>query len=369
MGAIRLFLACGVVFGHAEFGIIHNAGLTVDRAWWLNLIGGRAVIFFYIISGFLISYALHDKYPATAAGTLAFFRSRFLRIFPLWWVLLIICLLIDIPPWPITHLFATLPFAAALFGTDWIVVFWTYPRGYLEVFPQALAVGWTLGAELTFYLMAPWILRSPRTAILLFLLSAMVRLGVAAALPIETHTVYILWSYFFFPATLMFFLLGHFANVIGRSLRPGVAISVAALAFGAMFSWLDSLPITVDHLPSYLACLCFAAALPGLFTATKDGRFFNFLGDLTYPLYLTHSMTIAALFGPWWFAGPLGRFLIARTALFGSAAMGAAFLIAAILCIVLLVATLAHFAIERPARRLVAMFFFRWTSDRIPAPA
>jgi peptidoglycan/LPS O-acetylase OafA/YrhL len=81
VGAIRLFLACGVVFGHAERGILHNVGLTADRAWWLSLVGGRAVIFFYIISGFLISYALHEKYPATAAGTLAFFRSRFLRIF------------------------------------------------------------------------------------------------------------------------------------------------------------------------------------------------------------------------------------------------------------------------------------------------
>jgi peptidoglycan/LPS O-acetylase OafA/YrhL len=344
-------------------------GLTADRAWWLSLVGGRAVIFFYIISGFLISYALHEEYPATRSGTLAFFRSRFLRIFPLWWTLLIICLLINIPPWPIIHPLATLSFAAALFGTDWIVVFWTYPRGYLEVFPEALAVGWTLGAELTFYLVAPWVLRSPKTAIFLFLLSAMIRLGVAATLPIETHTVYILWSHFFFPATLMFFLLGHFANVIGRSLVPGVAISIAALALAAMFSWLDSPPITVDRLPAYLSCLCFAAALPSLFATTKDGRLFNFLGDLTYPLYLTHSMTIAALFGPWGFAGPLGRFLIARAALFGSAAMGGTFLIVAILCVALLVATLAHFAIERPARRLAAMFFFRWTPDRTPAPA
>jgi peptidoglycan/LPS O-acetylase OafA/YrhL len=369
VGAIRLFLACGVVFGHAERGILHNVGLTADRAWWLSLVGGRAVIFFYIISGFLISYALHEKYPATAAGTLAFFRSRFLRIFPLWWVLLIVCLLINIPPWPTTHPLATLSFATALFGTDWIVAFWAYPLGYQDVFPHALGVGWTLGAELTFYLIAPWVLRSPKTALFLFLLSAMVRLGVAMTLPAKAGTVYIIWSYVFFPATLMFFLLGHFANVIGRSLRPGAAISVAALALAAMFSWLDSPPITVDRLPAYLSCLCFAAALPGVFAATKDGRLFNFLGDLTYPLYLTHTMTMAALFGAWGFAGPFGHFLIAKAALFGSPALDGAFLIAAILCVALLVATLAHFAIERPARRAVAFFLSSWKERMRPMPA
>jgi peptidoglycan/LPS O-acetylase OafA/YrhL len=369
VGAIRLFLACGVVFGHTEINVLHDVGLTADRAWWLSIVGGRAVIFFYVISGFLISYALHEKYPPTTAGTLAFFRSRFLRIFPLWWALLIVCLLINIPPWPTSHPLIAISFAAALFSTDWIVAFWQYPDGYWVLFPQALRVGWTLGAELTFYLIAPLILRSWKAAIALFLLSAMVRCGVATVLPIEHNAGYVRWSYLFFPSTLMFFLVGHFANIIGRSLRLRTWASLVALALAGIFSWLDSPPITVDHLPAYLSCLCFAAALPGLFAATKDSRTFNFLGDLTYPLYLTHSMTTAMLFWPWGFAKPLGQLLIAGAAFFGSQAIGGAFLIAAVICLAVIVAAAAHFTIERPARRLAAMFLFRWTSDRIPAPA
>jgi len=236
------------------------------------------------------------------------------------------------------------------------------------MFPEYLRIGWTLGAELTFYLIAPWVLRSGRIAIALLLMSAMVRFGVALVVPIEANRLYVTWSFYFFPATLMFFMLGHFANIIARSLPLGATASIVALALAAFFSWLDP-PISVDRLPSYLSSLCFAAALPGLFAVTKDSRIFNFLGDITYPLFLTHTLTVAALFSSWEFAKQLRQSLFAGAVYFGLPAIGGAFLIAAILGLAIAVAAVTHFAIERPARKLVAMFLFRWTSDRIPAPA
>jgi peptidoglycan/LPS O-acetylase OafA/YrhL len=366
VGAIRLFLALGVVYAHTRHDVNLHVGLTADRGWWLNIIGGRAVIFFYMVSGFLISYALHEKYQPTTAGTLAFFRSRFLRIFPLWWVLLIACVIVDKPPWPQAHsLMALAP--AALFGTDWLIAFWTYPTRYWGVFPYGAVIGWTLGAELTFYAMAPWMLRSGRIALALLLTSAMVRLAVAILLPADENGLYVTWGYFFFPAVLMFFLLGHYANVLARAFPLGTPISIAALALAGFFSWLD--PFFIGSVWSYLSCICFAAALPGLFAVSKDNRIFNFLGDLTYPLYLTHTMTVVTIFWPWEFAKPIGDVLLAGAAYFGSPAIGGAFLMAAVYCITLAVAAAAHFAVERPARRLADMLFFRWTSGRTPAPA
>jgi peptidoglycan/LPS O-acetylase OafA/YrhL len=366
VGAIRLFLALGVVYAHTRQNVHLHVGLTADRGWWLNMIGGRAVIFFYIVSGFLISYALHEKYQPTTTGTLAFFRSRFLRIFPLWWVLLIVCLIIDKPPWPQGHTLEVLV-PTMLFGTDWLLGFWTYPARYWGILPYGVNVGWTLGAELTFYLMAPWVLRSGRIALALMLASVMVRLAVAILLPLKDNGLYVTWGYIFFPAMLMFFLLGHYANILARALPLGTLISIAALTFAAFFSWLD--PLFIGSVWSYLSCICFAAALPGLFAVTKDSRIFNFLGDLTYPLYLTHTMTVVTLFWPWEFAKPIGELLLAGAAYFGSPAIGGAFLMAAVYCITLAVAAAVHFAIERPARRLAAMLLFRWTSHRIPEPA
>ncbi len=56
----------------------------------------------------------------------------------------------------------------------------------------------------------------------------------------------------------------------------------------------------------YAAVVLFALALPGIFEATKNNRVSNWLGDLTYPLYLTHDMTMSALFGLWGLVGAPG---------------------------------------------------------------
>lgn len=52
MGAIRLFLAYNVFLDHECIPAVRR-GLSCDYAWALNLTGAKAVIFFYIVSGFL----------------------------------------------------------------------------------------------------------------------------------------------------------------------------------------------------------------------------------------------------------------------------------------------------------------------------
>ena len=121
------------------------AGLPGNPIWLSNLIGGRAVVFFYIVSGFLISYGLNHKYPQSPSGIRAFYRSRFLRIYPLWWVVLLICVLITPYPWTGTAA-AKLAVASVLIGSDWIVAFWHYPVPYWSLFPAGSEIGWTLGA-------------------------------------------------------------------------------------------------------------------------------------------------------------------------------------------------------------------------------
>ena len=84
--------------------------------------------------------------------------------------------------------------------------------------------------------------------------------------------------------------------------------------------------------------------MPGIFAATKDSRLFNLLGDLTYPLYLTHSLAIAVMFAPRrmdsWFL-PL---LQSRSA----AALLSIGVIAAVA-----VAVATHYLVEPPARALL----------------
>lgn len=357
MGAVRLFLACGVVLHHFRDQVLWHIGLTADSHWALNLVGGRAVVFFYIVSGFLMSYVLHEKYPYTRDGIAAFYRARFLRIYPLWWILLALCLLIGMAPrlaerspldwWP----------SFALIGSDWILMFSTYPTLDWTIFPKGSEIGWTLGAELGFYLLAPWLLRSTKLSIAVFALSAALRTILYWRLGPHSPD-YIIWSYFFFPATIMFFLLGHFAQSLSRLVPLRLWPSLALLAASGIMSYAS--PISEHWAPTFMTSACFALSLPGLFAATKDSRTLNFLGDLTYPLYLFHSLMIAALFWPWQIASGFGQALVRWTDFSNSTMIHGAALFAIVLSLCLGTAALIHVLIEGPAR-----IFMAWLLDNV----
>ena len=354
MGAIRLFLAFGVLVAHTDADVLSHIGLRMDPLWALGLIGGRAVLFFYVVSGFLIGYVLHEKYPATGAGTRAFYRSRFLRIYPLWWCLLAVCLFLGSRPGLAGHLPPTVIPAAGLLGSDWLVAFWTYPAQDWLIFPSGAEVGWTLGAELTFYLMAPFVLRSDRTAFALLLVSALMRIVCIWAFKSAGQHVSVTMTYFFFPATLAFFMLGHCAAVIHRRYRIGLALSAVSLTAAAAFSALGN-PFSFDDWPFHLSALCFALALPGIFAVTKDNRVCNVLGDLTYPLYLTHSLVISALFWPLALWGGLGEALAEWLPPLVHSKVGVAIILTGVVTVIALsVAWLTHLFVERPARFIVS---------------
>jgi peptidoglycan/LPS O-acetylase OafA/YrhL len=304
--------------------------------WVLNMNGARSVVFFYIISGFLISYVLEYKYAADGSGTIAFFRSRALRIYPLWWPVLALAAAAGTPSWLSQHSpIAILP-PAVLLGVDWIVC-WKFPHS--DALPSLVQIGWTLGAELTFYAMAPWVLRSMRLALILFALSVAVRLATVSLT--EPGANYVLWTYFFFPSTLMFFLMGHMAQ---RFVKLGTASSVALIGAALVASCLER-SVSIDGPWSLAASLFFAAALPGIFAATKDSRLSNAVGDLTYPLYLVHMIAMRVVFGT-----SIGAVLIG---LKFEPRFHAVMLLAIFMAAALIAAALAHVFVEKPTRRLL----------------
>ena len=163
---------------------------------------------------------------------------------------------------------------------------------------------------MTFYLLAPWLLRSDRLALAALVGSMAVRVVVFFVVGphAPAFATYIIWSYFFLPSTFMFFMLGHLARrvpYIGTAGPwPAFAILIAAVWFVSRDHWApagDWFPIN-----DYAAAVLFALALPGVFEATKNNRLSNWLGDLTYPLYLTHDTDdVGALWpmGARWRAG------------------------------------------------------------------
>lgn len=283
MGAIRLFLALVVAANHFMNEVIWPSGGHISMRVLLGFNAGYAVMFFYVISGFLITYTLIANYDRTADGVVMFYRNRFIRIFSLYWPLLIVAAYLGARPVGFADTFTNL----FIVGADWRVLFADFPREHWQALPSNLHQAWSLAPELCFYVAAPWILRSWRAAIALLIASLACR---ATALIVG---VGFNWTYLFAPATFGFFMLGHLtARAAMRWPSLGDRrFGFAMLALCAFTIGLFPPTEAFDTPRFWFAASAFTVALPGVFAATKDSALLNAAGALSYPLYLTHELT------------------------------------------------------------------------------
>jgi peptidoglycan/LPS O-acetylase OafA/YrhL len=317
---------------------------------------GYAVMFFYIVSGFLITYTLTLNYDHNARGAVLFYRNRLIRIFSLYWpVLLLTFALID-RSWD-KFLAADLADKLTgifLLGMDWRLAFASYPDLHFGATIHGLEQAWTLGAELTFYLIAPLLIRSFKIGLALFLVSFGLRAAFVWALGPAVHDI---WTYHFAVTTFGFFMMGHLICLAGRRWRPlstptiGVAflvLSFTIMMFGGSYANFDT--------PRFWgAAVSFVIALPSLFELTKNIRWMNVAGDLSYPIYLVHT-SVVSLLGPALISVALPLSLL-------PAAEAGYVSTAAYLVPTVLAAALVHKVMEVPIARLMR----RATNIAVPA--
>jgi peptidoglycan/LPS O-acetylase OafA/YrhL len=305
MGLIRFFLAAAVVFHHS----------TVP--WNLPMVDGhQAVRLFYIISGFYMALILDRKYPGTPRGVWLFYSNRALRIFPIYWLVLMASGLFYGAAWiwlgriperlgwylPLIESGHGIFLAGlgvsqfALFGLDWFNLFdfrgatlaWggTVPdgrtAGFLCLVPQA----WTLAVELSFYLVAPLLVRLKSGPLAFFCAAGFaVRIGLGMWQPMETGSL----NYFWFPLQLPFFLFGilsfRWMRVGGEAWKsPGWVWGSRVLMLGLLFGY-GLLPDGWDQAAS---CVLLAVLMPGLFEG--EGKWQRWVGELSYPVYVIHIL-------------------------------------------------------------------------------
>lgn len=286
MGAIRLFLALSVTIAHTANLIFPSVGPAGENLTGVG--GGQAVMLFFILSGFLISYVLEARY---ADDVLSFYRSRFLRIFPLWWFVLGVLVAIGfVGPWLSGSSIDKL-LTVVLFGTDWRIAFTTFPEPYVSVFPRQVDLGWSLGVEVAFYVFAPLLLR-PKIALVAFATSITLR-GIIAYNVVEGGSAWHCLIYYFFPTLLPFFLAGHLARKLYHSLNINPYLGLVFLPIS--YYYLAAANGSVASPSFYEGATCFAFALPAVFATTKNNALMNRCGDLTYPLYLIHYPLLVGL--------------------------------------------------------------------------
>jgi peptidoglycan/LPS O-acetylase OafA/YrhL len=173
--------------------------------------------------------------------------------------------------------------------------------------PQA----WSLGLELSFYLLAPFILRRLSVTAGALAISMLVR-AYLYHMQLAWHDP---WSYRFFPAELCFFLAGAISQQIWLPYCHKIAAwfsrhhvhldAICTSLLLAIICWFNLIPI--NGIAKMFALFgLFVAILPFAFIFQDRMRPDRLIGELSYPLYICHFLVIntlayfAARFGsPW----------------------------------------------------------------------
>jgi len=311
MGCLRLFLAVAVVVEHAPlFGTVRLFG------------GTNAVEIFFMLSGFYMALVLDGKY-GTASWTeiSTFYLSRFFRLWPtfllttlagyaLWLVHYVRLGHAPMAAGPIME-WAGVPFAIAarfsnvfMIGQDvpsWFHVSeagglrltfgmpWTLPDGSLWAgYAREIGPAWSIGTEIWFYLLAPFLMRA-RSAALLVL--------AAAGLGLRYYMVEMrgLTGYFFFPTQLPLFLAGALAYR-ARDTTFLKHRAMALLPLIVVLGWTAAQwVVSIDRMFNWAFYLVIALGLPALFASTKDYARDRTIGELSYPVYIVHMLLAGLL--------------------------------------------------------------------------
>jgi len=320
MGILRLLLAVSVLCAH-----LHGKAVLGFR--FLN--GDLAVQCFYMISGFYMALVLNQKYRP---GQYAFFLcQRYLRLWPTYVFIALLglageCLVSPaagpaagaLQAWrehgSLLHPGAWLALVVAnlaIVGQDWVVFYAVDPHsGALywtrywnrEPIPALsfLAIGqaWSLGVEISFYLLAPWLVRQRyRLQAGLLLLSLAARCaGYALGLHGDP------WNDRFFPFELAFFVAGSLAYqhyVRFPELMARLAPAMRRYGRWIFYAFIAAYSRLPGHSEQryYLMVPLLFALLPVLFYTTRDTAWDRTLGELSYPFYLGHTL-ILLLLGP-----------------------------------------------------------------------
>ena len=302
MGSIRFILALAVLVFHS-----HDTFLGLPFFGQ----GAVAVQAFFVISGFYMALVLNEKYTG---ATGRFYFNRFLRIYPMWWAFVALEVVVALAYTavggnPLGWLYSVR--SVTLSATEW---FWAIQSNFTALGIDAAilrdsvtgavvasgivsTVGWSLSAEILFYAAAPFFVRSRTRVVAVLVVGGLIRLAIAVATGFE----WTVWNYYFFPSNVFFFALGAFVWFQGRSepyqrLRAAKVeavvgwTAVAALVVSA--SVFRFVPVSADFF-----VVALALAVPVTFAASKASSWDRKIGELSFPLYLSHH-AVLSLYAP-----------------------------------------------------------------------
>ncbi len=303
---LRAIGALLVVFAHSIDTTEKALGtpLQAHFFYWENF-GASGLDIFFAISGFIVSLvamrAANGRKDTTSLAARKFFSKRITRIYPLYWILSVVVLILGILDHlqNLPHWFSVSWHSFLMPKTLLLLPSWSYPAHF-----PVLALGWSLIFEMYFYfVLAVFIYLTPRHLVRNAMVSigGMVGLGLMIGLKHPVLVIYMnpLALEFVFGC-LICLLFVHFSEkrTSLRRIGQGFAVLGAGLMVTTIFTGYGAIS---EMYPILAGRNCWmrvgiwgipAALLVGgvIFWAPSmrslPGRILVFLGDASYSIYL-----------------------------------------------------------------------------------
>jgi len=293
-GTYRLLLALMVV-------ILHLGGVPY--------IGAYAVFGFYILSGYLMTFIMHENYGYTLSGASKYALNRFLRVYPIYWVSItlsfIIIVLVGQDFTKIYHSAIYFPSSIA----DWANnIFLFFPS--LEE-PRLTPPAWALTVEIFFYIcIGLGLSKNKKITLIWFFLSIIYHI-VAISLNWKWE-----YRYFAIPAASLPFAMGavvyHYKDNVELLLKNTIyKIKMVENLFPLvlfcliLFNWSGAFFIdNMEGWPFYSNLLLNTLLIVVLVNCNQlplvSRAFDKWMGDFSYPIYLIHyqvGLVVIIFFG------------------------------------------------------------------------
>jgi peptidoglycan/LPS O-acetylase OafA/YrhL len=307
LNGIRCIAAMLVIIHHIEQ---FKSLFSIENFWgkspFIEIVGHLGVVLFFVLSGFLITYLLLIEEKSTNDINIRdFYIRRVLRIWPLYYLIISISLFVlpyipffEIPGYPKDVVHENLALKIILYFT-----FFANIALNVGVVPYA-SQSWSIGIEEQFYLIWPVIIKKFKKYRILLIglvigIYYLIKLLLKSNLwdfQTEKTALYILWSGFTFDCMAIGSLFAILSFQKSRLLKIFLNNSLFYLSLAT-----SSVLILMGYkFPKYhdqLFAILFGIIILNFATnkeiaITLENKILNYLGKISYGLYMFHSICI-----------------------------------------------------------------------------
>ena len=308
--ALRFFAALLVLVGHAEALRASAGGKSLHSFDFFNN-GQHAVTFFFVLSGFLITFLLlKERNKTQTVQVKSFYWKRIVRIWPLYFLLLFIGIVLQ----PFFIEFLKLPYEMPYSWSESILFFIAFLPGIITFYfgNHLLEPLWSIGVEEWFYLIWGPLLKFVPKDIwkwIVFLLLLKLALNYFASLTIFPPVIAYVIKMMRFEALFIgglfactFFTTSNLQNKLSKIRLVALLISILScflIIFNGSFFDQLLLKISVEDksLNLFICSIFFGLLIWSIAWRNQKNSFLDskvvvFLGEISYGIYMYHLLVV-----------------------------------------------------------------------------